>query len=164
MLNITGAAAGSGQDAVQSHGTYTGQCLAATVVLNADLNEQNLGSAFQVIYSKMATMLAGIEVAIQNQLATIQQALWTNGGMAAIQTAIDANKDLTDDQKQEISVYSTQLGAAQSAVQAGTKGIDPTLTPTQNMPQAITTSMNEEMNETGTVIQGMSFVAQCKIS
>jgi hypothetical protein len=166
LTNIIPAPA-AGQDAVQSHGTYTGQCIAAKVVLNADITTQELGNSLQVIFSKMATTLAGIEVSIQDQLAGIQQTLWTKNGMDEIEKIIQANDPkhtLTDDQRSAISVYSTQLGAAQSAIQAGTKGLDPVLTPTQNMPQAITTSLNEEMNETGSVISGMSFVAQCKIS
>jgi hypothetical protein len=154
----------AGHDAVQSHGTYTGQCIAAKVVLNADITTQALGNSLQVIFSKMATMLAGIEVQIQDQMASIQQTLWNNNGMQVIEQDIQSGTKLTQDQQSAISVYSTQLGSAQSQIQAETKAIDPVLTPTQNMPQAITTSLNEEMNETGSVISGMSFVAQCKIS
>jgi len=156
----------AGHDAVQSNGTYTGESNAALVCLQANIVTQQLGMSLQVIYSKMATMLAGIESEIQGQLGAIQEKLWNDGGnnsMANIQKILNSGGKLNDEQKQAISLYTTKLGSAQSAIQAGVKGIDPVLTPTQNMPQAIATSMNESMSSIGSVIQGMSFVAQCKI-
>jgi type II secretory pathway pseudopilin PulG len=150
--------------AVASHGSYSGQCIGANAVLIADIVMQELCNNLQVIYAQMATNLANVETAIQNQLGNIQQALWTKEKMNQVQQDIDNGGKLPDPDASYISTYQTQLGAAQAAVQAGTKSIDPVLTPTQNMPQAIVTSANEEMNEAGSVIQGISFLANCKIS
>lgn len=157
-------AAPAGQDAVKSHGTYTGQSNAAKVVLSANIATQELGNSLMVIFATMATQLADVQVAIQNQLAGIQQGLWDKYHMNDIQKKIDKKEKLTTDETQYISMYSTALGTAQSAIQAGTKGIDPVLTPTQNMPNALATSMKQQMDSCSTVIDGMKFVAQCKIA
>jgi hypothetical protein len=163
--NINSIAAG--KDAVQSQGTYTGDCIAAKVVLNANIATQTLGNSLMIIFSSMATELANVQMRIQNQMSRIQAALWGEGGensMANIQKIIDSGQKLSPEQQSAIGIYTTKLGVAQSAIQAGVKAIDPVLTPTQNMPNALATSMKQQMDSCSTVIDGMKFLAQCRIA
>ncbi len=149
--------------AVQSNGSYTGQCIGANVVLLADIGFQQLCNDLEITYAQMATTLANDETAIQDQLSSLQQDYWNEDNMTQVENDIAKGGSLPSQDSSYLSAYSTALGAAQAAVQAGTKGIDPVLTPTQNMPQALVTSANEEIQEAGSVIQGISFLANLRI-
>jgi|GEM_PF-4276499 len=148
---------------VQSHGHYTGDTIGALQVMSAVIEFAQLNMDLMNIAATFATALANLITKIQSGLQDEQKKLWDQYHMDRIQQDI-ADDKVTDQDKSEMQEYTTALGVVQSTIQAGTKAIDPTLTTTQNLPNSLSTSQNEFLQEVGTLNQGQQALANDRIS
>lgn len=147
---------------IPSHGTYTGDCLAASKLLMAVVAFAQILMDMEVLGAQFVVVLANLQLEIQNLLPSEIEKLRKQYDMDQIEKDIKNGK-VTDAEKSEMQEYTTAVNVTQSVIQAGVKSIDPTQSTTQSTVTGIGTSMTEFLQEAGTVNQGQQALANDRI-
>ena len=113
--------------------------------------------------ASFATTLANDQNTISQQEQSETQQYYDNNIQPLIDIVQNGGK-LSNDQQAELQTYNTQLGVMQASYQSATKQIDPVLTSTQNLPSSQQQSLNEFLQEIGTVVSGIQYTANNRIN
>jgi paraquat-inducible protein B len=155
-----------------SHGTKQGgDSIGAQKMLLSMLGFSQVVMALETTMANFSVQISGYQTTIQKELTTQTEALRKAYNMDTIESDVKLHSATTSTdvgmngaESAANQQYTTQLQLLQTKIQSASKAFDPVATMAQNMPNSLISSLNEFLQEAGTLNQGMQSLANNKVN